>query len=60
MPNQVEDRPATQVVNKQRQTKCLRCGAWSSADRCPQCGAHRTSAEIRVEENTEAADSNRR
>ena len=49
MPNQVEDRPATQVVNKQRQTKCLRCGAWSSADRCPQCGAHRTSAEIRSE-----------
>lgn len=60
MPHQVEDRPAKQVANKQLQTKCPKCGSWSSADRCPQCGAHRTSAEIRGEANTEAADSDRR
>ena len=57
MPHLVEDRPANQVATKQGQTKCPKCGVWSAADRCPQCGAHRTSAEIRDDANTEALDS---
>jgi uncharacterized protein (UPF0212 family) len=57
MPHQVEDRPTNQVTTRQGQTKCPKCGVWSSADRCPQCGAHRTSVEIREDTNTEALDS---
>ena len=57
MSHQVEDRPVKQVATKQGQTKCPRCGVWSSADRCPQCGGHRTSAPTRGE--AEAPDSDR-
>jgi ribosomal protein L32 len=57
MAHQVEDRPVKQVATKQEQTKCPKCGVWSSADRCPQCGAHRTSAEIREDATAEALDS---
>lgn len=53
----VEDRPAKEVANKERQTKCPRCGVWSAEDRCPQCRAHRISAETHTEANTESQDS---
>jgi hypothetical protein len=53
MSHLVADRPAREAVTKQPQTTCPRCGTWSAADRCPQCGAHRVSAEISAEMDEE-------
>ena len=38
---------------KQACCQCPRCGIWSRADRCPQCGAHKGSLAT-VPANTEA------
>src|SRR5450755_3421112 len=38
---QVEETPG----EKQACCQCPRCGNWSLADRCPQCGAHKGSLE---------------
>jgi hypothetical protein len=35
---------------RQAQSACPRCGSWSSAERCPQCGAHRNSAQPRADD----------
>ena len=46
-----------EVVAKPTQSACPRC-AWSSADRCPQCGAHKVSTElsqVRIEDRPKTA-----
>jgi anaerobic ribonucleoside-triphosphate reductase len=40
------------VAEEQSCCQCPRCGIWSRADRCPQCGAHKWSVEA-VQTKTE-------
>ena len=44
---------------KQACCQCPRCGIWSRADRCPQCGAHKWSLEA-VQAKTEAHSQQKR
>ena len=51
-----------EVVPKRTQSACQRCGAWSSAERCPQCGAHKLSTEFsqdRIEDRPKTATAGR-